>query len=56
MEEQRKEKMNRRENWITEVFRLLILHTYSARREDDIFFIFSHFDLFLSNAASNSHK
>ena len=29
---------------------------YSARREDDTFFIFSHFDLFLSNAASNSHK
>ena len=26
------------------------LDLYSARREDDTFFIFSHFDLFLSNA------
>ena len=33
-----------------------IILLYSARREDDTFFIFSHFDLFLSNAASNSHK
>ena len=29
---------------------------YSARREDDTCFIFSHFGLFLSDAASNSHK
>ena len=29
---------------------------YSATREDDTTFIFSHFGLFLSDAASNSHK
>ena len=29
---------------------------YSARREDDTSFIFSHFGLFLCDAASNSHK
>ena len=32
---------------------LLTYYDYSARREDDTFFIFSHFDLFLR---SNSHK
>ena len=31
-------------------------NTYSATREDDTTFIFSHFGLFLSDAASNSHK
>ena len=29
---------------------------YSATREDDTTFIFSHFGLFLSDAASNAHK
>ena len=29
---------------------------YSATREDDTTFVFSHFGLFLSDAASNSHK
>ena len=29
---------------------LLTYYDYSARREDDTFFICSHFDLFLSNA------
>ena len=29
---------------------------YSATREDDTTFIFSHFGLFLSDAASNLHK
>ena len=33
------------------------LHSmYSATREDDTTFLFSHFGLFLSDAASNSHK
>ena len=35
---------------------LSALSIYSATREDDTTFIFSHFGLFLSDAASNSHK
>ena len=31
-------------------------YIYSATREDDTTFIFSHFGIFLSDAASNSHK
>ena len=35
---------------------IIVLSTYSATREDDTTFIFSHFGLFLSDAASNLHK
>ena len=33
----------------------VMLYVYSATREDDTTFIFSHFGLFLSDAASNLH-
>ena len=36
--------------------RIVTLPKYSATREDDTTFIFSHLGLFLSDAASNSHK
>ena len=39
-----------------DLHRLPVRLLYSATREDDTTFIFSHFGLFLSDAASNSHK
>ena len=42
--------------WLYVFVRVRAMCMYSATREDDTTFIFSHFGLFLSDAASNSHK